>query len=75
MGALKPRQRRILESLDQLGGQANTKQIAEKVGLSTNGVSQSLGALAPIYVTMVGSEGQQPVWKLVGRGWYRGEGS
>lgn len=65
MRSLKPRQRQILTALHDLGGQANTKQIAEKAGLNTNGVSQSLGALNGTYVQLVGRDGRQDIWKLV----------
>lgn len=42
---MKPRQRRILQALTDLGGQATQREIANVTGLSVNGVSQSLGAL------------------------------
>jgi DNA-binding NarL/FixJ family response regulator len=42
---LKKRQKAILSALAELGGEATTKQIAEKVNLNVNGVSQSLGAM------------------------------
>ena len=68
--SLKPRQRKILSSLDELGGQATTRQIAEKAGLDTNGVSQSLGALSGGgHVTIVGGKRGDTVWKLASRGW------
>ena len=43
--ALKKRQRIILDALANLGGEATTRQIADKTGLNANGVSQSLGAM------------------------------
>ncbi len=42
---LKPRQKKILEALRNLGGLATTRQIAKAVELHVNGVSQSLSTL------------------------------
>ena len=42
---IKPRQRRILQALKDLGGKATQREIAQKTDMSVNGVSQSLGAL------------------------------
>jgi len=42
---MKPRQRRILQVLIDLGGRATQKEIAHMTDMSVNGVSQSLGAL------------------------------
>lgn len=41
---LKPRQRKILEALRELGGVATVRDIAHATGFNVNGVSQSLGA-------------------------------
>lgn len=46
MAKLKRRQRDILVALQELGGQASIRSIAQKADLDVNGVSQSLGALA-----------------------------
>lgn len=43
--ALKKRQKLILAALGELGGEATTREIAEKANLNVNGVSQSLGAM------------------------------
>ena len=58
---LKKRQRDILAALSQLGGRATTRQIAEKVGLHVNGVSQSLGVLSE-YVSVVEGKGGDTWW-------------
>ena len=42
---LDPDHKRILTALWDLGGKATTRQIAEKVHRSVNGVSQSMGVL------------------------------
>ncbi len=42
---LKPRQRRILQALEDLGGRATQREIAKVTDLSVNGVSQSLSAM------------------------------
>ena len=42
---MKPRHRSIVSALKDLGGRATLRQIAEKTGLSVNGVSQSMGAI------------------------------
>ena len=60
---LKKRQRKILQALKDLGGEANTKQIAEKAGLNTNGVSQSLGAMY-LYVDCLGGRGGETRWMV-----------
>ncbi len=63
---LKKRQKTILSALEKLGGTATTRQIAEKVNLNVNGVSQSLGALAyHNYAQCLGGEGGECRWKLV----------
>ncbi len=46
MAKLKPRQRQILAALVSLGGEGSTREIAEKAGLSPNGVAQTLGSPA-----------------------------
>lgn len=60
---LKKRQRLILSALEELGGEATTRQIAEKVGLHVNGVSQSLGALHERAECLGGQAGETK-WKL-----------
>lgn len=62
--ALKKRQKAILAALSELGGEATTRQIAEKVNLHVNGVSQSLGALYK-YVECLGGRAGETRWKLV----------
>ncbi|MDP2705540.1 MAG: winged helix-turn-helix transcriptional regulator [Patescibacteria group bacterium] len=61
---LKKRQKNILTALKELGGEASTREIAEKVSLNVNGVSQSLGALGK-YVVGLGGRGGEMRWKLV----------
>jgi len=46
MVRLKPHQKRILQALQDSGGQNSVKQIALLTGLHANGVSQTMGALA-----------------------------
>ena len=60
--ALKKRQKEILKALEELGGEATTWQIAEKVNLNVNGVSQTLGALAQ--TICLGGRGRKTKWKL-----------
>ena len=62
--ALKKRQRLILLALAELGGEATTRQIAEKVNLHVNGVSQSLGAMIE-YVECLSGRAGETKWRLV----------
>lgn len=41
---MRKRQREVLEALERLGGEAHQREIAKEAGLSTNGVSQTLGS-------------------------------
>ena len=61
---LKKRQKIILTALKELGGEATTRQIAEKLNLHTNGVSQSLGAMFE-YILCLGGRGGDTKWKLI----------
>lgn len=61
---LKKRQKIILSALAELGGEATTRQIAEKVSLHVNGVSQSLGAMYKYVVRLDGRAGETK-WKLI----------
>lgn len=61
--ALKKRQKIILSALAELGGEATTRQIAEKVNLHVNGVSQSLGAMHK-YVACLGGRSGETKWQL-----------
>jgi predicted transcriptional regulator len=61
--ALKKRQKDILQALKELGGEATTRQIAAKINLSVNGVSQSLGVLYP-HVNCLGGSGGKKKWRL-----------
>jgi signal recognition particle receptor subunit beta len=61
---LKRRQKIILAALEELGGEATTKQIAEKVSLHTNGVAQSLSAMSPKYVKCLGGRAGATKWQL-----------
>lgn len=54
----------VLEALDELGGSATTRQIAEKVGRSVNGVSQTLSSLVPRVALSGGKKGETK-WRLV----------
>lgn len=58
----KPRQRDILLTLHELGGTATTRQIAAKLGLHVNGVSQSLSALD--CVEHLGGHAGDRLWRL-----------
>jgi hypothetical protein len=60
--ALKKRHRIILAALAELGGEATTRQIAGKVNLNVNGVSQSLGAISQ--VICLGGRGGETKWKI-----------
>lgn len=60
---LKQRQRNILQALRDLGGTATTREIASRVGLHVNGVSQSLGALFE-YIQCHGGRGGDVVWSI-----------
>jgi len=60
---LKRRQKIILAALNELGGIATTKQIAEKTNLNVNGVSQTLGVLSPKYVKCLGGRGGNTKWQ------------
>ena len=60
---LKKRQKMILAALAELGGEATTRQIAKKVNLHVNGVSQSLGAMHQ-HVAWLGGHGGETKWKL-----------
>jgi hypothetical protein len=60
---LKKRQKEILAALSELGGEATTRQIAEKADLHVNGVSQSLGALHD-HVECLGGRAGDTRWKL-----------
>ena len=60
---LKKRQKMILAALAELGGEATTRQIAEKTDFNVNGVSQSLGAIRQ-YVVWLGGRGGETRWKL-----------
>jgi len=62
---MKPRQRRILQALIDLGGRATQKEIAQKTGMSVNGVSQSLGALqAQGHVALVEWTKKEATWAM-----------
>ena len=60
--ALKKRQKIILAALVELGGEATTRQIAEKANLNVNGVSQSLGAM--LQVICLGGRGGETKWRI-----------
>ncbi|MFA7201713.1 MAG: hypothetical protein WC099_01835 [Candidatus Paceibacterota bacterium] len=62
--ALSKRQKSIIAVLETLGGEATTKEIAEKMNLSVNGVSQSLGALYKYVNYLGGGSGGNTKWKL-----------
>ncbi len=62
---MKPRQRRILQALIDLGGRATQREIAQKTGMSVNGVSQSLGAMqAQGYVALVELTKKEATWAV-----------
>ena len=60
---MRKRQRDILAALENLGGEATTRQIAERTGFNVNGVSQSLGALYK-HVQRLGGNAGEIKWKL-----------
>ncbi len=60
--ALKKRQKLILSALSELGGEATTRQIAEKLNLNVNGVSQSLSFMKQ--VVCLGGRGGEIKWGL-----------
>lgn len=60
--ALKKRQKDILAALTELG-EATTRQIADKTGLNTNGVAQSLGTMSEHVVRLDGRAGATR-WRL-----------
>jgi len=62
--ALKKRQKLILAALAELSGEATTRQIAEKVNMNVNGVSQSLGVMTE-FVEPLDARGGETRWKLV----------
>ena len=63
---LKKRQRQILSALQMLGGESTTRNIAHYVALHTNGVSQSLGALAARgLVEYVSGKAGDTCWRIV----------
>ena len=64
MISTKKRKEMILSALRDLGGIATTRQIAEKVKLNVNGVSQTLGALSVEFVVCLGGRGGETEWKL-----------
>jgi hypothetical protein len=53
----------ILRALQGLGGEATTRQIAGKVNLNVNGVSQSLGVMPE--VECLGGDAGETKWKLL----------
>lgn len=63
--ALKKRHKTILMALEQLDGEATTRQIADKADLHTNGVSQSLGAMEDEHVQRLGGSRGNTVWKII----------
>ena len=58
----KKRKKIILAALAGLGGKATTRQIAEKVNLNVNGVSQSLGVMNEVVYS--GGNGGDTEWKI-----------
>jgi len=65
MVTLKKRQRDIIRALQELGGIATTKAIAEKTNLHTNGVAHSLGALSEKYVRYIDGKAGAARWQLL----------
>ncbi len=61
---LKPRQRKILEALRELGGEASTWQIAIATGLNTNGIAQTLGVLSEV-ACLGGGKGGACRWGII----------
>ena len=62
LSKLKKRQRIIVATLRSFGGTATTRQVAEKLGLSVNGVAQSLWAIK--CVQLLESRKGDSLWKF-----------
>ncbi len=60
---LKPRQRKILEALRGLGGEATTWQVAIATALDPNGVAQTLGRLRQVEC-LGGARGGACLWRI-----------
>jgi hypothetical protein len=60
------RKQAIIQALMELGGQATIREIAEKAGFNTNGVSQSLGTIDGIQQIGMG-RGSATLWQVVPR--------
>lgn len=63
---LKKRQKEIIRALIELGGEATTRQVAEKTELHVNGVAQTLGALQE--VECLGGKDGETKWRYVSEG-------
>ncbi len=61
---MKQRQRLILEAMLNIGRWASTQEIAMRVGLNTNGVSQSLSALSGEYL-VTEKRKKNDYWKII----------
>lgn len=60
---LKKRQKEIIRALIELGGEATTRQVAEKTGFNVNGVAQTLSALPLQELECLGGKGGEVKWK------------
>lgn len=65
--ALNSRQKNIITALRDLGGETTTAEIAKKLNLNANGVSQSLGVLqAEGFVRYIRGDKTKPqTWQLI----------
>lgn len=62
---MKKRHRIIIEALRELGGQATLGQIAEKTGLSVNGLSQSMWSVGDyVKLECLGGKGKDQLYKM-----------
>lgn len=67
---LGKRQQDAVRALRRLGGEASTRQVAEALGRSVNGVSQTLGAHSlreTVAIVSDGSRGGDTRWLLIVR--------
>lgn len=65
MNDLTTRQLQVLETLEEIGGEATTEDIAKKIGATINGTAQILGALVDKeYVTCWSGVNKNAKWEL-----------
>jgi predicted transcriptional regulator len=68
MMSTKKRKQAILSALIELGGEATTREIAEKTGLNTNGVAQTMGVMLEVYrIDDEGGTGGLAKWRMTAK--------